>query len=269
MLGRNSIMRPRWRARTFLVADLFRSVQGEGPYQGRPATFVRLAGCNLRCRWCDTGFDPSMEVDAGTLAELVLRNVVDDRSPRPLVVITGGEPLLHPLPLLLAELEKRAPLLFPAAIVQIETAGATWPRWEWGGRERSVLDLMRRFENVHVVLSPKTGSLPDGWLRVPQQFGIGRFSVKYVIEEGAVDPKDGLSTRCPQTGVDGRPPARVPGAPPHAVYVQGCTDPRWFDENERDVGEHYTLRNQRAAARVAMEHGYVYSTRCHMDLGLK
>ncbi|MFA5614798.1 MAG: 7-carboxy-7-deazaguanine synthase, partial [Methanoculleus sp.] len=39
-----------------IVSELFRSLQGEGKNQGRPCTFIRLVGCNLRCAWCDTSY---------------------------------------------------------------------------------------------------------------------------------------------------------------------------------------------------------------------
>jgi 7-carboxy-7-deazaguanine synthase len=73
------------------VAEIFRSVQGEGKSQGYPCTFLRLGGCNLRCRWCDT---PQAQI-GGTEREP--REIVRDL--RSLggrrLCITGGEPLLQ------------------------------------------------------------------------------------------------------------------------------------------------------------------------------
>ena len=71
------------------VVEVFDSVQGEGELMGLPHTFVRLAGCNLRCRWCDTKYalDDS-GVDAG-VDEVVSK--VNCRY----VCVTGGEPLLQ------------------------------------------------------------------------------------------------------------------------------------------------------------------------------
>lgn len=80
------------------------TVQGEGPTLGRRAAFVRTARCNLSCRWCDTPFtwdwrgllgtpyDPSVEVKQRTVED-VADQVLAMRVP--LVVLTGGEPMLQ------------------------------------------------------------------------------------------------------------------------------------------------------------------------------
>ncbi|HZY31153.1 MAG TPA: 7-carboxy-7-deazaguanine synthase QueE [Candidatus Methylomirabilis sp.] len=73
------------------VNEIFYSVQGESTYAGRPCVFVRLTGCNLRCRWCDTAY---AFYDGETLTvEQVLERVRAYKCP--LVEITGGEPLLQ------------------------------------------------------------------------------------------------------------------------------------------------------------------------------
>lgn len=89
---------------TLPVVELFHSVQGEGPSTGRPATFVRLYGCNLDCGWCDTAYSWDHQGVLGvpyprdtastpmTPAELVARAT---ERPARLLVVTGGEPLLH------------------------------------------------------------------------------------------------------------------------------------------------------------------------------
>lgn len=85
----------------FSVAEIFASIQGESTRAGVPCTFVRLTGCNLRCRWCDTtwafeGGDPLPL--SGVLAAVAGHGL-------PVVEVTGGEPLLHAqAPLLLAAL---------------------------------------------------------------------------------------------------------------------------------------------------------------------
>lgn len=79
---------------TYPILEVFDSVQGEGLHTGLGATFIRLAGCNLRCTWCDTAH--SIARDGGELLSveaLLARHAFG----QPLVIITGGEPTLHEL----------------------------------------------------------------------------------------------------------------------------------------------------------------------------
>ena len=73
------------------VSEIFRSLQGEGKNQGRPCTFIRLAGCNLRCAWCDTSYaqEGGRNMSVGEVLDRVwLQNGKH-------ICITGGEPLLQ------------------------------------------------------------------------------------------------------------------------------------------------------------------------------
>jgi 7-carboxy-7-deazaguanine synthase len=87
--------------RSLLITEIYKSVQGEAAYAGWPCSFVRLTGCPLRCRWCDTayGFNGGERKSfEAILAEL-------DRLGCPLVELTGGEPLAQPeTPALIATL---------------------------------------------------------------------------------------------------------------------------------------------------------------------
>lgn len=76
---------------TVEVCEVFRSLQGETSWGGRPATFLRLAGCNLRCRYCDTEYAHAPGA-ACAVSELVGSIGRTDE----LVVVTGGEPLIQP-----------------------------------------------------------------------------------------------------------------------------------------------------------------------------
>ena len=73
------------------VNEIFYSIQGESSFAGRPCVFVRLTGCDLRCRWCDTTY-AFTEGAPAALDEVVAR--VESYG-CPLVEITGGEPLLQ------------------------------------------------------------------------------------------------------------------------------------------------------------------------------
>ena len=77
----------------FKVIEIFSSIQGEGALMGMPSTFVRFAGCNLRCPWCDTGYswDNVAGADKMTIAEIVSKCDKDT------VILTGGEPCLNDL----------------------------------------------------------------------------------------------------------------------------------------------------------------------------
>jgi len=73
------------------VNEIFNSIQGEGVTIGIPTTFVRLTGCNLRCKWCDTQYAYE-EGEELTVAEVVER-IGEYGSEQ--VCITGGEPLVQ------------------------------------------------------------------------------------------------------------------------------------------------------------------------------
>lgn len=81
------------------LAEIFYSVQGEGTWSGTPAVFVRLAGCNLSCNFCDT--DYSLKFFA-TIPQIVAR-VRELGGECPMVILTGGEPLAQTQTLALIE----------------------------------------------------------------------------------------------------------------------------------------------------------------------
>lgn len=86
------------------VCEIFHSLQGESTFTGLPCTFVRLSGCNLACRWCDTTYAATESEDMDV--DTVLERVAPYGSS--LVEITGGEPLLQPdAPLLIRRLLDR------------------------------------------------------------------------------------------------------------------------------------------------------------------
>lgn len=77
---------------SLLVSELFYSIQGESSYAGYPCLFIRLAGCNLRCSYCDARYTYEEAGREMALAEVI---AFVQASPVPLVEITGGEPLLQ------------------------------------------------------------------------------------------------------------------------------------------------------------------------------
>ena len=77
------------RMKTFRVNDIFYSLQGEGHNTGRAAVFIRFAGCNLRCSFCDTEFDSYREMTSEEIIAAIASY------PARFVVLTGGEPTLQ------------------------------------------------------------------------------------------------------------------------------------------------------------------------------
>jgi len=79
------------KTQTLRIIEIYRSLQGESSWAGMPCTFIRLAGCDLRCTWCDSEFT----FTGGTT--LSLDDILEEvkRFGSNLVEITGGEPLLQ------------------------------------------------------------------------------------------------------------------------------------------------------------------------------
>jgi 7-carboxy-7-deazaguanine synthase len=89
--GGSGAERPPRLKKVLSVNEIFYSIQGESTYAGKPCVFVRLAGCDLRCTWCDTAY--AFNEGQKMSIEEVLQRV--DRYGSPLVEVTGGEPLLQ------------------------------------------------------------------------------------------------------------------------------------------------------------------------------
>ncbi len=77
------------------IADVFFSIQGEGPTAGMPAVFVRLQGCSVGCAWCDTKYSWDPAAGRGVALEDLVEEASAFSCRRS--VITGGEPLESPL----------------------------------------------------------------------------------------------------------------------------------------------------------------------------
>ncbi|EWG08065.1 MAG: hypothetical protein ASUL_00385 [Candidatus Aramenus sulfurataquae] len=105
----------------YWVIEIFTSIQGEGEVVGYPSNFVRLAGCNLRCVWCDTKYS-WLRSDG---KEMTVEEIISKLDLRvPYTTITGGEPLLQDLyPLVKALKEKGQKII-------VETNGTVMPRKE-------------------------------------------------------------------------------------------------------------------------------------------
>lgn len=214
------------------VHSIFYTVQGEGPYSGVPALFIRLAGCNLRCAGCDTEYTQgrdTMSVNAimERAAELVPESATGQRPN--LFVITGGEPLRQNISFLLHTILKQ-----PGCMVQIETNGTYAPPADFPER------------GVRVVCSPKAGAVAPALLPFISAY-------KYVGWVGTFSPVDGLPT-----GVLGR--KGVAPARPHAGY----TGPIYLSPMDQGPGmEMHNEANRQAVVENCMLHNYIVCLQVH------
>jgi organic radical activating enzyme len=227
------------------VHSVFFTVQGEGPFSGHRAVFVRLAGCNLQCPGCDTEYTRGRrQVNIYDLADEV-RALACFPDPRPVVVITGGEPLRQPIGWFVRLMRQHG---YP---VQIESNGTCAP-------DETLLDLMLRqkgtlphHHNLHLVVSPKTASIHP-------ICHLWATAFKYVVDERHVGD-DGL----PNMALDYAKAKGVarprPGAP---VYLTPYDTP-YVPGQGFAQAEEQDARNRSAVAASAMKHGYIAGLQIH------
>jgi 7-carboxy-7-deazaguanine synthase len=107
------------------VMEHFYTIQGEGFHQGRAAYFIRLGGCDVGCVWCDV----KDSWDATKHPMIAIETLVNEvrATPAKLVVITGGEPLMHNLDALTKALQQEG------LETNIETSGSSLlsGSWDW------------------------------------------------------------------------------------------------------------------------------------------
>ena len=184
------------------VHSIFSTIQGEGPFTGFPAIFIRLGGCNLQCPLCDTDYTSDIKL---MTPHQILEEVQRFRL-YGLVVITGGEPLRQ-------DIETLVNVLLKAGFkVQIETNGTLYRPLP--------------FYAITIVCSPKG-------TRIHPAMHDHISALKYVVHADAIDPDDGLPIyalgHTLKTMV-ARPPLGFLGP----VYVQPI-DVQDVEENQRHL----------------------------------
>ncbi len=229
MLGKNPV-RPQEMSdgQTLWIQSVFYTLQGEGPFIGKPALFVRLAGCNLKCFWCDTDFESSTWHP--TLDELFERIESERTNHCKLIVITGGEPFRQNI----APLVER--ILAMGLLVQIETNGTLWVE-------------LPNHPNLHIVCSPKSSFIHEKLLPRITTF-------KYVLESEGVSADDGLPNKSTQKAEAETTIARPPAG--SDVYVMP------LDAGEEKRNE----ANRRTCVDVAMRFGYRLTLQSHKLLNI-
>ena len=138
----------------YLIKEIFPTIQGEGSLTGSPAVFIRFSGCNLwngkeqfrykgkgECAmWCDTDFADGSKMDEEEIFLQIENYTKDWKDERPLLVITGGEPIMHLT-------DKKCSILysaFPKYKLSVETNGTI------SNQATSLFDTFG-----HITLSPK------------------------------------------------------------------------------------------------------------------
>lgn len=216
------------------VVDVFRTIQGEGPFAGLPAVFVRLAGCNLACPDCDTDYT----TDTETVSVFGLIGMVqaqfdalwERRVPEStLVVITGGEPFRQNLGPFVRELLGKHPVR-----VQVETNGTLFPG----------ADAFPFAADVTLVVSPKVGQVAHGLRPYVHH-------LKYVVK--AADTPD------PATGL---PLHALGNAAPVAGPWPGFRGTVWVQPADEQNDE-CNRTNLQYAVDLAMRFGYRVSVQLH------
>lgn len=221
------------------VHSVFATIQGEGPFCGTPAVFVRLAGCNLQCPGCDTDYTSKRtRMNVAELLQLIemTRSTVDPG----LVVITGGEPFRQQIDYLIDALQDHK------FYVQIETNG-TLP-----SPSNVIFDQRSDHRNgAFIVCSPKAG-------RVHQTIAANACCFKYVMHADSVDPVDGL----PVLALDHTAKPRVARPP------RGFTGPIYLQPmDSQDPVQN--ARNRAVCVASCLKYGYILQLQVHKLLGME
>ena len=222
----------------------FLTIQGEGPYCGQRALFIRLHGCNLRCPGCDTDYTSTM---TASTERRMLRLAQEHLPVGGLVVITGGEPLRQNI------VPSLRHLLDANFRVQIESNGVLWP----DGMD----ELFAVFGSWHAKWSP--GQVParlslvcsSKTSRIHDNVRQHAIAFKYVIQADNVD-EDGLPLRALRHAAAPRVARPPVGAP---VYVQP------MDEADPVAN----ARNLAAAVKSTMDHGHTLQLQIHKILNME
>lgn len=219
------------------VNSIFATIQGEGPFSGHRAVFVRLAGCNLQCPGCDTEYTESTDMTSeqifAEIEEVCTEAEWQDVEDGLLIVITGGEPFRQK-----AVIKLLHELVDYGYYTQVETNGT----YSCEGIP----------DETVIVCSPKTGS-------VHKSIAHRANAYKYVVSETSFNPEDMLPIRVLRHSVAkevARPPERHYRG---VIYVQPA-DPQ-------DDDAQY-LKNVKHCVEAAQKFGYVLQLQIHKIVGV-
>ena len=225
--------------RTLDVHSIFYTLQGEGPFCGRPAVFVRLAGCNLQCPLCDTAYTEGRQMMS---VNDIIERVAALRKQARLVVITGGEPFRQNLTNLCVELTAFG------FMVQIETNGTLLPQEIERFRPLVHIDATSNEGGVYIVCSPKTG-------KVNPYIRMAACAFKYVARADKL-----LGDGLPGTALDHTAEPYLCRPPRDAlVYLQPADE----KDDERNA------RNVDAVVSSCLQNGFALQLQVHKLVNLE
>lgn len=237
-----------------LITSVFSTIQGEGPFAGYPAMFVRLAGCNYgskqdMCSWCDTSFEfaKGEAYDPDALVELV--TAAEGYHPKQVLVITGGEPTLQNN--LLAFIVKAS---FHFADVQLETNG-TQPRFFMSAEARNMQKYFK------AVVSPKANERLGKYPPLASAVLWQASCLKFVV---TADP-DSPHHTVPDWAVESAKPIYVSPMAVYAKAYKGEVASIWDDGL---IDKVQTAKNYHYAAVYAMKHNFRLSLQTHLFINL-
>jgi 7-carboxy-7-deazaguanine synthase len=219
------------------VHSVFPTLQGEGPFTGQRAVFVRLAGCNLKCPMCDTEYTEGRKIwDTVELADHIasIERTYFQTQNGCLAVITGGEPLRQPIGLLCFELIRRG------FRIQIESNGVLEP-------DPFLICQIQNNDPLTLVVSPKTTAINDTTRKLAHFY-------KYVLDASHVSLRDGLPIQALGHPSTAKGVARPPeGFPRDKIYINPC------DERDPQKNE----ANLQAVVNSALAFGYTAGVQLH------
>ena len=217
---------------TLQVHEVFYTIQGEGPFSGMPAVFVRLSGCNLGCTFCDTEWNDGTDTKEDQAALALKVDNLCELHKCNLIVLTGGEPCRQNCKIFVEYLWQHA------RVIQVETAGTYWNDW---------------MALCTLVVSPKTKFVHPSVQACAKHW-------KYVLRSGDQHTADGLPNQPTQ-----RYKAEKMGAPARpwerdvTVWLSPC-----------DEGQNLMNRaNQIAVRESALKFGYRAQVQVHKILGVR
>ena len=234
------------------ITEIFRAMQGEGPCMGRPAVFIRTFGCPFQCAWCDSKY--SWE-DGATSTEMTGSEIVSKveelaaGTGKAIAVVTGGEPFIHDM---MTQLPIQLSNISCIHHVEIETSGAM--------NSQAINALFNQSVDIAFNVSPKLW-WPDDRLEkvihewetriwnwcIPDFSDITRprVAMKFVVDMGSTEEIKRFQKY-----------AKL--LPRSLVWIM----PRTHDGK-------YSIESDRAAAKYALQHGYNFAPRLHVQLGLR